>query len=233
MTMARVLRRGTAAPSFDPSTVSGLVAWYIADDLALADATAVSSWTDRAGTPHNAVQATGTKQPLYKTAILNGHAVLRFDGIDDFLRSPLTLSQPDTVFVAFKSLVGASGVRVITDGGSLNSHLLRSFSNWEIYAGGAVVGAVAADTSAHVLAATYNGASSSLRVAGGAGDSGSAGTGGMTALTIGIAGDQTNFPGNYDIAEVLIYNSALVLTDMNHIGSYLASKYGTTWTTAT
>lgn len=235
MSTAAVLRRGGVAPAalVNPSSISGLVARYVADDIALTDGAAVSSWADRAATPHAATQATGTKQPLYKTAIFNGHAAVRFDGVDDFLRSALVQAQPDTLFVAMRSLVGASGVRSFVDGATNNAHVFRSVSNWDIYAGGAVISGPAADSTAHVFCAVYNGASSKIRVGGGAGTGGNAGAGTLAALNIGCGGDQASFPANIDVAELLVYSGSLSLADMNSVGAYLGSTYGMTWATAT
>lgn len=46
------------------------------------DGSAISSWEDEAGTLDGA-QATGTLQPILKTAIHNGKAIARFDVTDD------------------------------------------------------------------------------------------------------------------------------------------------------
>lgn len=62
-----------------------LIAWYDAADIALADNDPVSSWTDKSGNGNTLAQGTGSKQPLYKTNIINGLPVVRFDGTDDNL----------------------------------------------------------------------------------------------------------------------------------------------------
>lgn len=64
------------------------------------DNTAVSSWADISGNSNNASQATSASQPVFRTSILGGNGVVRFDGSNDFLESPtITKTQPYTVFV--------------------------------------------------------------------------------------------------------------------------------------
>jgi hypothetical protein len=51
----------------------------------LADGDPVASWTDSSGNSRHATQSTAGSKPIYKTNILNGKPVVRFDGADDFL----------------------------------------------------------------------------------------------------------------------------------------------------
>lgn len=91
-----------------PTLMSGLVAWYDAGQITgLSDGTAISQWNDLSGNAYHAVQATGTKQPLYKTGILNGRPVVRFDGTDDFFTaSGLGALSDHSVFVVIKPAAG-------------------------------------------------------------------------------------------------------------------------------
>lgn len=56
---------------------------YDARRLDLTDGTAIQTLTDIAGT-NNATQATLANRPLFKTNILNGNPVVRFDGSNDY-----------------------------------------------------------------------------------------------------------------------------------------------------
>jgi hypothetical protein len=49
------------------------------------DGNAVGTWPDLSANARNATQATGTSQPIYKTAIQGGNPVLRFDGSNDVM----------------------------------------------------------------------------------------------------------------------------------------------------
>jgi hypothetical protein len=97
----------TAPPS------SGLVGWWRADDLALTDGAEVATWTDTSGTGSSLTQATATARPLYRTNVVNGRSVVRFDGIDDFLAGTMTsVAQPTTFVYVFKANdVGGSARR--------------------------------------------------------------------------------------------------------------------------
>lgn len=64
---------------------------YDARRLSLSDGTGVQTFTDLAGT-NDATQATSGNRPLFKTNILNGNPVVRFDGVDDFLSLTNTAS---------------------------------------------------------------------------------------------------------------------------------------------
>src|SRR5687767_7057806 len=73
-------------PAFDPSTIAGLQLWLKADAITgLSDADPVTTWEDSHTSNHDATQATGAAKPIYKTGIVNGKPVVRFDGVDDFL----------------------------------------------------------------------------------------------------------------------------------------------------
>ena len=48
----------------------------------------MGTWSDLSGNGRDATQATAAKKPTYKTGILNGRPVVRFDGTDDYLDVP-------------------------------------------------------------------------------------------------------------------------------------------------
>src|SRR3990167_214787 len=78
-------------PDFKPTDISGLQLWLSADNVdgsnnsTLSDGNAVATWTDLSGNGNHATQATGANQPLFKTGIVNGKPVVRFDGSNDYL----------------------------------------------------------------------------------------------------------------------------------------------------
>lgn len=89
---------------FNPKQVGAIRLWLDATDpsangVVPADGTSVSSWVDKALT-NTVTQATGSKQPVFKTNIINGKSVIRFDGVDDFLlkASATTLGIRGTMF---------------------------------------------------------------------------------------------------------------------------------------
>lgn len=83
----------------DPSSIAGLVGWWKADALTLADGDPVSSWTDSSGNGFDATQATPANQPVFNTGQLNGLPAVNFNGSSDSLAAAITsTAQPFTVF---------------------------------------------------------------------------------------------------------------------------------------
>jgi hypothetical protein len=78
---------------FTPNQIKGLIAWYKADSGVITDGAsgAVRSWEDRSNTRVAVHQEQDSARPLLIENALNGKPVLRFDGRDDFL-SPVAMS---------------------------------------------------------------------------------------------------------------------------------------------
>jgi hypothetical protein len=105
-------------------------AFLRADTLSVADGTAVSSVADTSGGVAW-TQATGTRQPLFKTNIFGTKPALRFDGVDDFLnRTAGAAFNFGTAFFLFRPLTAA----VTTATGTKNPF------GWESPGGGLIAG---------------------------------------------------------------------------------------------
>lgn len=66
----------------------GLALWLRADQGVLLNGVSVPGWADRSGNGRNASQPVPSSQPMLVRNAVNGHPVLRFDGVDDFLTFP-------------------------------------------------------------------------------------------------------------------------------------------------
>ena len=78
---------GGAAP-FSPTDIAGLVLWLAADlGLALSDGDPVVTWPDQSGNGNDVTQPVAAARPTFRTAVINGEPVVRFDGVDDVLRN--------------------------------------------------------------------------------------------------------------------------------------------------
>lgn len=216
-----------------PLTISGLVAWFAADRIVgLSDGAAVSTWSDISGFGHDLAQATGSQQPLYKTSILNGHPVVRFDSTDYMKTATFTLAQPYTVFiVCCPSDVTTAGNHILADGNSIDTGMMffnvaaPGSAALDLYAGGTVVSGQMATVGEYlVFEAIFNGASS-IANKNGTGTTGDAGTATPSGLTLCARADGFT-PLTGDVAEVLIYNSGLSSGNRSTLRSYLGSKYG-------
>ncbi|NBW22927.1 MAG: hypothetical protein EBR82_84780 [Caulobacteraceae bacterium] len=81
-----------------PTDLSGLQLWLDASDAStLFDATTggslvaadggVARWEDKSGNGRHATQSNASYRPLKKTSVVNGLAVVRFDGSNDYMRT--------------------------------------------------------------------------------------------------------------------------------------------------
>lgn len=227
-------------------TKDGLKLWLKADAITgLADDDPVATWNDSSGNGNNATQATEANKPLYKTNILNGQPVVRFDGTNDFLRK--------TSAAGLAAATAASAfavVRVVDTGGTpyicnyaadkitfyatsaehlaIQSSGDIGYSVHRLAVSQAATWVVASATIDRALATneaklwvnstpgdTYD-ANANNTVAFGAG-----------AWTVG-ASDSDAALFNGDIAEVLVYNSALSIPQLQQVNRYLGNKYGIT-----
>lgn len=65
------------------SDFPGLKIWLDAKTIAQADGSSVTTWKDQSGFNAHFNQSTTASKPIYKTNIINGNPVVRFDGVDD------------------------------------------------------------------------------------------------------------------------------------------------------
>ncbi len=75
--------------TFNPANYLSLKAWYAADKIPLQNGTNIQTWPDASGNLMTATNIISTKQPLLKQSSLNNKPVAVFDGIDDFLYTPI------------------------------------------------------------------------------------------------------------------------------------------------
>lgn len=208
-----------AAP-FSPLDIAGCKMWLNAANLGLSDGNLVASWTDDSGNSNTAT-GSGSNSPIYKTGIVNGKPVVRFNGTTNLMTTPYTQPSTHTIFVVYKrtafSPIGGGN-------GSGSGPLWRSTQLWPDVSSGNATTSTTIYTGAFVyLAVTCSGgpingiwlnASNVL--------SSSSGAASTIALQLGAS-----FDGLYsgDIAEVIIYDTALGTTNRQAVEAYLAAKY--------
>lgn len=221
-------------PVFDsPDDIAGLERWYRPESLG-ADTTAVSSWTDESGNASHLTQGTGSKQPVVAAGVLDGKKVVRFDGTDDELQNTVSADASRTIFIVAKEATNITG-RVAW---SLNSTSARldvnatSGGQWRWgnnqAATAVVIGGTPAATSwsAITLRVTSTTVMDAYQNGGAAVNFDPNDT--VTTATTMVAGAAAaaNF-WNGDIAEIIIYNSALADADKDKVLGYLSAKYPT------
>lgn len=211
-----------------PTDVAGLIGWWRADAITgLSDGAAVASWPDSSASGWNLAQGVAGNRPVYRTNVLNELPVVRFDGVDDFLTATITSdAQPTTWFLVFKLADSGRSVNLV----HATQEILRQSSNAvRVFAG------VNADSTGYThvgaqwdyLTIVVNGASSVFR-ANGVTYTLSAGPGANatgTALRIGGHPSIGTRAVLGDIAEIVLYSTALSTTDRDAIETYIVQKY--------
>lgn len=145
------------------------------------DGTSITTWSDLSGSANDASQATAADKPVYKTAIVGGNGVVRFDGTSDFMETTtIVKSQPYTVFnvVYPKGLV--SGYNEFFSDSSLGctpAIAPTGTSKYTVYAGALLShGSVATLNAWAISSCVVNSTSSSVTVNGAGKVTGNAGT---------------------------------------------------------
>lgn len=229
-----------------PDSVSGLKLWLKADAITgLSDGNAVSSWSDSSGNSNNASQSTTASQPLYKTNIVNGLPVVRFDGSNDSIKTSafqITTTGNATLFwvylpannfgVAYgaarfvNATVGTSNRFYFGSGTTATPGKLHG--NW---GNGFKTGTTNIDTSnfSFVTAQRTGETSGNAKTwINGTADINTTWSNAVATLgsaSVIVGGDSNGFMQG-DMAEVIIFNSALSTSDQQAVEAYLQGKYG-------
>jgi hypothetical protein len=216
----------------------------------------VSIWSDISGNNRHATQATAGSRPAIITSALNGRQVRRFDGVDDLLSLTTGLGMLQnvpgaTVIAVYKYItnsVNNKGVFVAANGiGSTTSRTFfgSGFGTTKLACGGRRLDADVfgrldsiddSPTSYFVHTGVWDYANSNLfqYINGGAnGEITNFQTDGNTSdtpsieITIG-APSSTAFTqcSNIDLAEILVFPTALSDADRQNVELYLGGKYG-------
>lgn len=224
--------------SFAPRQVAGLQLWLKADgqlwqDSALttratADGDPVGGWGDASGNGRHVTQATSTKRPTLKLAVLSGKPVVRFDGVDDFLSVSLTQNQPSTYFIVVKNITMTANDYIFDGSGTGNGPAFyqRTVGGLDaMYAGATGPSPNAGTSDFKVFSLIFNGASSDAWMNGVEIGVANVGAANCATLTIGDAGGTHGVAANVDIAEFAVYSGALSDPDRQRIENYLAAHW--------
>ena len=224
--------------AFSPTDISGLQLWLDADDseTITLNGSTVSQWDDKSGNDYHVSQSTASYQPTYTASALNSKSVVSFDGSNDVLRNnsvtPVSGSSSRTVFVVY-NVTGGAGNGVFTLGNTLNSAArqfvctreiaIRCFGVTRVFTESndgttyMIVTYMLDGTTGNDLAAFKNGSALTVQSA----------TNGATTLNTaaGIEIPNDGVSGT-NIAEILVYDSALSTSDRESVESYLSTKWG-------
>jgi hypothetical protein len=191
----------------------------------------LARWEDLSGNGRHAVQSTPASRPSIVSAALNGRQVRRFNGTSQFLRTgalSATLSQPVDWFVVFKAtntinrrvfdvetISGATGPR--------NTMLLNGGAS-HIFAGNLLTTSYSS-TSWGINHARFNGSNAFWTRNGASLVTGNAGSEGCSSVVIGAFRTLVSDFFQGDIAEILVFQSALSTADRQAVETYLNAKW--------
>lgn len=207
--------------AFTPANLTGLKLWVRADAGTGATGLRSSPWTDQSGIANDLTQAWIGRQPLLVPGVVNGLPAFRFDGSDDWMSFATRLTGIRSVFwVVRESTAATPGYRLLLgdgalydfEGGSAKQIWDASYASPSIRSGqtrvnGLVVNGTTTDrpTTMSIVSLVT--------------------TGSVTANN--FSNDRNG--GRYwwgDLAELIIYDSALSDADRQAVEQYLAARYG-------
>lgn len=214
-----------------------------ADLITGSDGDAIKTWPDDSGNGRNFTQSTASYKPLLKKAAngINGHNVVRFDGTDDVLASAVNASaiitaSADTFWVVFKifAITTNSSTTYYNDTAINFSQSRGLVFRTSLGAIGYVYTGVYANTNKAVSTSTpyiarsrHSGGNVYLNLNGGSEGSTSAGNVSGLSSPASLASDSTIIYTQIDIAEVIVFNSALSAENIAIVDAYLKAKYAT------
>ena len=228
---------------FLPPLLPNLELWLAADKgFALDDGDPVATWYDQSGNGNHATQAVGAARPIFRTPIINGLPVVRFDGVDDcftFVGNTNLLNGGGEVSVFLVTFPDGPGTQVLVAQGD---HMIYTGNA----AGPAGIYAMQRDATWEVIRSAPGSAGTGLfemfvliRDGIGAGgtrffiggvrndDRVAIPNFGVAQNSLGI--DLARSVGRFwleDMAEVIIYHTALDDRDRGYVEDYLTAKYG-------
>jgi hypothetical protein len=229
---------GSLTPAFAPTDIANLQLWLDASDASTITqvAGAVSQWNDKSGNGNHATQGTGSSQPITGTRTIGGLNALDFDGSNDFmsLTSSIAATSGITCFAVCEADTVAAQGAMIT-GSASGSPIFQTRTStpnfaWVTWGVAERLGTSAISSATPYLVAGRSSAAGSNLYASGLAAASNATNPAYSAPLTGVGGFSAaglNFNGK--IASVLVYDRVLSNSEMNQIGAYLSTKWGTTW----
>jgi len=213
-----------------PPVTTGLKLHLDASQLTgLSDGATVNTWTDMSGLGNNAT-ASGT--PIYKTGILNGQAVIRFNGSSSFTTANLSAQFPSATTGFIVTTINNDDVYTLV-------HANPGVDEWWRWDGAGNVGqsypgffrssrlnnyTIMPNSGSHLFALTSSASAWEMSINGVS--QGVAGAAYSSAGALIIGNNPNSRALNGDIAEILIYDTVLSASDADLVGAYLSAKYG-------
>ncbi len=220
-----IITQGGSGDQNRPDTLSGLLVWFKGDWLDLNDGDTVSTWYDASGNNNNATAASAGNRPTYRTNIVNGKPVLRYDGTSDVLGLSSTLTTVRQIFVVMKwSTQVIDYVPLLGGSATYDFHGTpgSSYVVWSSYSSACVTGGSGWNNGTALTATTLPKDRSSFQLI-------ELQTSCNTTVA-NISNDRGAAARSIhgDIAEVILYNRTLTTAERQKVERYLRDKYALT-----
>lgn len=245
--------RGAVA-AYTPASAPSLAGWWKADDVSTlwtdsarttqvaADGDRVGAWDDKSGNARHALQATAGDRGTYKTGIQNGKAVVRFDGVSDFLAAAYAYSGTVlTVAIAAvrRSAVSQTSAVTLYKASEIHDYdtvtqaivfyentgtIIQSYRN-----GSKSQATHPGNATAYQATSIFDATNNTMRLDGAAQTPvGSTGSFGYDNMILAARRDfAPGVFGEIDICELVICEAALSGTDLTNLEDYLTTEWGT------
>ena len=212
----------------NPNNLPGLVLQFDAMDLAEANGTALSSWSDSSGAGHPLDRVRGDPRVLISQA-LNDKKVVHFNGLSQLYSSfDFGSLLSDYTVLSFMRHTGGQNETVI---GSVGTNWVfglgaGSSSYWKM--GSVITQASSADQNWHLFAGTFssNGDAVLWRDQVKVFEQNTTISSDSKPKFLALGGSQSNEKfSNSEVAEVLLYNRVLSNTELSNLQNYLRVKW--------
>ncbi len=228
LTMGAAMYFGASPASAAPPVTAGLKMHLDASQLTgLSDGATVTTWSDVSGLANHATSSAGT--PIYKTGVLNGKPVIRFNNASGFTTANLSSQFPTAATVLIVATINSDNAYTLVKANPGVDEWWRWDGDGRFYPGvfrGNRLESYCAmpDTGSHLFAITSSASAWEMSINGTSqGVAGANYNSGGAPLVIGNGSSGGGLNG--DIAEVLIYSRVLNATELNTVGAYLSAKY--------
>lgn len=217
---------GAVTPVTAPTDIAGCVGWWDASDASSITQSGglISQWNDKSGNGRHAT-ASGTTRPTY-TGTRNGRNVVTFDGTGNRMNTTLVDSATQTIlFVAKATAAIAPGTRRVVSYQAERGFFASSGWNWFSPNAGTGV----SPTDYNVASGVITNDTSMLVYGNGVAVSAAFDPFNAGATTFVIGGENASTVSNLfqgEIAEVVVFNSALSNANRARVERYLSLKWG-------
>lgn len=225
--------------AFTPKSIAGLQLWLDASTISGSDGDAVGTWSDLSGNGRNATQSTALAKPVLKTNIVNGRAVVRFDGVDDFVSGAVAITGSTyTLFaVALVKNAASSYGRIVSlavastataDWNTTPYSVLQRFPGNLMmgYRSSSGLSRAALSYDTNTLWTSQFTGSQHVLYKNGAAQTAYSSSGSFSVTTFRLAVDsQLGQWLSCDLAEIALYSGSLSSTDRGKVEEYLRAKY--------